>query len=418
MKNIFKTGLLVLCGACFLVACDDDNDSNPVLQSPKTFTLNTPAYSQANIDLATSDSLQFTWSQPDYGGFPAACEYQLQVSPNGSFTKEFNDSTEDNTVNEGADYFTLSSYYTSCKGAVPASELATALQKLCNWEEGQTFDEKTLTVRATSYIAGNNTTTKTPTIYSNTVTVNVTPYYVELKNADPEIWYLIGGCIGDGSWGTDIGTQVIPLMPIEGETYDAKTGRGKISWTGYLTSAGFKLRKSLANWDVQIGQGDEYGQFKVNDGGSGNITVPEDGIYTVTLDTKQYAADETAGNATTSALTIVAYEGTPSVYTAMAMPGNENGWDAAGGNVMSASNTATGNVDNNHDWYATVTYAADAPSDGGVKFAANGGWDFNWGAAAFPYGTGVNGGANIMFKAGTYKVVFNDITGQYYFIAQ
>lgn len=402
MKNIFKTGLLVLCGACFLVACDDDNDSNPVLQSPTTFTLNTPAYSQANIDLATSDSLQFTWSQPDYGGFPAACEYQLQVSPNGSFTKEFNDSTEDNTVNEGADYFTLSSYYTSCKGAVPASELATALQKLCNWEEGQTFDEKTLTVRATSYIAGNNTTTKTPTIYSNTVTVNVTPYYVELKNADPEIWYLIGGCIGDGSWGTDIGTQVIPLMPIEGETYDAKTGRGKISWTGYLTTDGFKLRGSLTdNWATQWGQGDSFGTFVKNDGGSGNITVPENGIYTVTLNT---ATDE---------LTVEAYDGTPTVYggdTPIYITGGFDGWGVS--ITMSPCNTYGGAE--NHDWY----YDLDATSgDTTAKFTISG-CGSNWGSAEFPYGTGVQEGADIPVTAGSYRVVFNDITGQYYFIAK
>ena len=55
--------------------------------------------------------------------------------------------------------------------------------------------------------------------------------------------------------------------------------------------------------------------------------------------------------------------------------------------------------------------------DGEVKFAADGGWDVNWGAAEFPYGTGVQGGSNIPYKAGSYSVYLNDITGQYMFIA-
>ena len=72
----------------------------------------------------------------------------------------------------------------------------------------------------------------------------------------------------------------------------------------------------------------------------------------------------------------------------------------------------------NHDWVETLTYTADAPSDGGCKFTADGAWTDNWGDSAFPYGTGSAGGHNILYKAGTYKVIFNDITHQYIFIAQ
>ena len=52
---------------------------------------------------------------------------------------------------------------------------------------------------------------------------------------------------------------------------------------------------------------------------------------------------------------------------------------------------------------------------GGIKFRANNAWDINWGAAAFPGGTGEQGGANIQCIAGTYDVTFNSTTGVYFF---
>ena len=54
--------------------------------------------------------------------------------------------------------------------------------------------------------------------------------------------------------------------------------------------------------------------------------------------------------------------------------------------------------------------------DGQLKFAADEGWTYNWGAEEFPYGIGVQNGLNIPVKAGTYDVFFNDLTGHYNFI--
>ena len=81
-------------------------------------------------------------------------------------------------------------------------------------------------------------------VYSNIVPINVAPYYVELKNAPIETWWLIGADIADGSWGGDMGKCIIPMQPIEGEEYDKKTGQGKIRWIGYLAGNGFKLKKT------------------------------------------------------------------------------------------------------------------------------------------------------------------------------
>ena len=67
---------------------------------------------------------------------------------------------------------------------------------------------------------------------------------------------------------------------------------------------------------------------------------------------------------------------------------------------------------NNHVWY--VTYTFDEDTEG--KFREIDNWDINWGSELFPIGIGVQNGSNIEIKAGTYVVLFNDISGNYYFI--
>jgi hypothetical protein len=53
--------------------------------------------------------------------------------------------------------------------------------------------------------------------------------------------------------------------------------------------------------------------------------------------------------------------------------------------------------------------------DGEAKFRADHAWDANWGSSDFPFGTGVQGGANIPVVAGEYNVTFNTLTGDYSF---
>lgn len=397
MKNIVKSALLLLLGACIFTACDDDNDSNPVLSSPSTFKLNTPAYSASAIDLERSDSLAFTWSQPDYGGFPAACEYQLEVSLTGNFTKVYNDAAEDASENDDANYVILDANFNVCNGSISSDDLAEALQKLGKWTEDATVPVTPVYVRAQCHVPGSTTAATSPLVYSNVVKISTVPYYVQLGTTGPEVWYLIGACVGDGNWTNSadaIGVSMIPMYTIAGETYNKK-GLGRIQYVGYLTTAGFKLVKEPGSWDNQWGQSDA-GYVK-NDGGSDNITVEADGYYTVTLNT---ATDE---------LTVTPYEGTPSVYTQMGVSGDFNGW---GFEAITPVSTYSGAV--NHDWYYDIS--SDAATT--LKFLTDSGWSVNWGSDEFPSGTGVQNGANIPVAAGSYRVVFNDITGSYTFIAK
>ena len=80
---------------------------------------------------------------------------------------------------------------------------------------------------------------------------------------------------------------------------------------------------------------------------------------------------------------------------------------------MTAAESYAGAV--NHIW----KYSLDASSGATTaKFLTDNTWDTNWGSTEFPRGTAVQGGKNIPVTAGSYLVMFNDITGQYNFIAQ
>ena len=208
----------------------------------------------------------------------------------------------------------------------------------------------------------------------------------------PDLWYLVGSCIGDGSWGNAAGNEGVALIPM----YPDVTNYSILNYVGYFPAGqGFKLIHNPGSWDEQWGMGD--GALVKNDGGSSDIKMAEDGYYQITYDMDM------------DAVTITKYTGAVSVYTMIGMPGAYQGWDPAG-NLMNAMSS----VVENHDWILKgVTYG-----DTELKFAAEGAWTVNWGAATFPLGMGEGNGPNIPVQAGTYNVIFNDILGEYYFIAQ
>ena len=391
MKKIFLSSLMLLSMALVFTACSDDRDSNPTLVQPSTFTLNNPV--NPMVDLANSEGIEFAWSQPDYGGWPAAVQYQLEVSPTNSWTVSTDEAAADETGATIADYAILPSIYASCTGVMSATDLAKQLVSICQWEEDNVPEKQTVYVRAKASTPG------TKTIYSNVVSLDVNPYYIELADAPIELWYLVGEGIGSADWDNGVNSVatggLVPMYPIMGNEYDTRTGQGEIEYAGFFYAGkGFKLVRDPGNWDNQWGMGD--GAFVKNDGGSGNITVEADGYYRIRLNT---ATDE---------LIIEPIDNPVGVYSMISMPGAYQEWNT-GENMMNGMST---NVEN-HDWYLmNVTY-----DDTELKFAADNSWDVNWGATDFPYGVGVNNGPNIPVKAGTYNVFFNDILGIYNFVA-
>jgi len=228
----------------------------------------------------------------------------------------------------------------------------------------------------------------------NTSTANVDVTVMSIlpyTAVTPRPYYIIG--LGDGKWSNSaagVGVSIYPMSVVSGNKYNID-GDGEFTFTGYFSaSKGFKLIRDFGNWDEQWGMtGTAYIH---NNGGSGNITVPADGYYTITL------------NSITNTLTVLPTLVTPTTYTQIGLIGAFNSWGADV--VMTPAETT-----NNHVWYTTQTFT----SDGGCKFRANGGWTTSWGGNSFPVGMS---GGDIPAKAGTYKVLFNDVDGCYYFIKQ
>ncbi|MGB3589698.1 MAG: hypothetical protein WBA23_24335, partial [Tunicatimonas sp.] len=71
------------------------------------------------------------------------------------------------------------------------------------------------------------------------------------------------------------------------------------------------------------------------------------------------------------------------------------------------------NEEDEHQW-ALEDFTLSA---GELKFRANDNWDVNWGAEAFPNGTGRQDGPNIPIPAGVYDISFNDTNGEYRFVS-
>ena len=320
MKNIIKSTLLMLAAGLMFTACSDDNDSNPTLLKPSTFALNTPAYANQVIDLGSSSTVNFTWSQPDYG-FPVAAEYQLQVSKDGNFTTSYAQEVADDSGATVANYVDLEQFFTSCTGEIDAEAFNKALNQLFKWEEGDVPEQVKAYVRASAVTAGASK------IYSNVVEVLVAPYYVELKDAAPVLWYLVGSCIGNGSWGNtgdgDIGNSLIPLLPSPEATFDAN-GNGILLYAGYFPAGGqFKFIKVPGSWNEQLNftnvDSPDASIVRDEDGDNHNVGIVKEGYYKITLNTVD------------GKVTVEPYDGTVRTFTTMNLPGEYQGWDPSAG---------------------------------------------------------------------------------------
>ena len=129
MKKPFNILLATTFALPLFMACETDTDSNPVLNEPDTFTLNTPAYAANNVyDLKNAKSVELTCCQPDYG-FPAATTYKVHAS----FDQEFTEATEEAKAN----YTELETIHSTARMNVNASELNNALLDLWTAVNGE-----------------------------------------------------------------------------------------------------------------------------------------------------------------------------------------------------------------------------------------------------------------------------------------
>ena len=414
MKNKYMMGALLLGIISLFASCSDDNDSNPTLIQPTEFTLNTPEYINSTIDLEKSTGLELTWSQPKYtaDNAPINATYEVQVSPTNSFTVSTDEAAADESGEKVPDYAVLSNTTQKCNISASAEEMDKALVKILKWTEGNVPAEQEMYVRVNAYILEG--TSHLNPIASNSVKLNVKPYYIELKDAVPTMWYLVGNMFG-GKWAGNksIGEDALPMFLKPNFAYDKKTGAGEIEYTNFFLTdefnenaesavAGFKILPSSFEWDYSMDGGgkqkDNIAYRGSTNSDGGHILAGADGYYTITINT----ADNTAK--------MEKYEGEVKDYGTIQISGSFNGWTDT---PMLPYNTE--GVEN-HAWYYVMDVPAGETAQFKFKIAES--CDTSWGYGAEDgainmYGKCESGGKNIGLAEGKYVISFNDITGAF-----
>ena len=415
MKNKYMIGALLFGIISLFASCSDDNDSNPTLIQPTEFKLNTPEYANGFIDLEKSKELSFTWSQPKYtaDNAPLNVTYEIQVSPKNSFTVSTDEAANDESGEKVADYDILSPTTQYCNATISAEEIDKSLVRVLKFKENEVPAELEVGIRINAYIVEGNK--RLNPVISNVVTLKAKPYYIELKDATPIMWYLVGNMFG-GKWGdkkASIGDQSLPMFLKPNFRYDKKTGTGEIEYTNYFTTgtykengdvdgSGFKIQSDF-DWEHSMNaQANTAGTivYRATEGESGHCVAPTNGYYTITLNTAKNTA------------TMVKYEGDVTDYGTIQIAGTFNDWADT---PMLPYNTE--GVEN-HAWYYVMEVPAGETVNFKFKIADGNAWGKSWGYGATNgainmYGKCESGGNNIGLEAGKYVISFNDITGAF-----
>jgi hypothetical protein len=168
----FKGGLFLAMIGLLFTACDSDRDDNPTIDTNNMtteFKLNTPAYSTQLVDLATSDKVNFTWNQPNYG-FTVPVTYSFQVSADDTWK----DAVVDENGNEvtPATYADVTGSFTSVKGGVSGKALNNSICTVKGWDPESTLPASMeIYVRCKAMLAD----LSVPAVYSNSVKLTVVP---------------------------------------------------------------------------------------------------------------------------------------------------------------------------------------------------------------------------------------------------
>lgn len=350
MKTIyFKSGLLFAAVAMLFAACDSDRDDNPILDTdnmPSQFVLNTPAYATQLTDLATSSTVNFSWSQPAYG-FAAPTTYTFQISTD--------DTWNDAVLNENGDVITPATYldlagsFTTVTGGVNANAINNAILELKGWNEDSTLPASMdIYMRCKAMLAD----TSVPSLYSNSVKLVVVPS--KPSSSFDEFVYAIGD---DSSWST--------VHKLRSALDENDMFNGEYRGFGFLNTE-FKFRSHEDSWDAPDWGFLEDGKLEAQ---AGNIAVPAPGFYMIEMSLVDLSYKITAVNS----ISIVG--------------SGAGGWE---NDLDLTYDEASG------AWKGTVNL-----EDGEIKFRMNHDWTINWGGD-------VNGltqdGANIEVTAGTYSV--------------
>lgn len=357
-NNIFKHIFLAVTLILGLASCEDrdiitvDNVSAPIVMDLSTTNL------VLDKNFPSNPALTVNWA-PAKASVPVELKYMLEISGNADFASPTTLATKDKSE-------TVVTFTTK--------EMNEAAKKI-----GLVPDEsQKMYFRVTSYLG-----TGAMMQQSQITSLNITPYLASPTYEYQDL-YILGASTAAG-WDNN-NAWLVPLL---------KTANpNKYTFTGYfkkdIADAGFKIIKERGSWDAQFGAGASEGTLSA-DGGSGNLQVPADGYYKLSVDI----------DALTYTLEPVTV--TSPVFGAMSIIGTVNGnYDTDTDMIQSTFDP--------HLWkISNQTLSA-----GDFKFRADHSWDNNWGTNSEYFGTATKDGANIPLTAEwNYDVYFNDATGDY-----
>ena len=238
-------------------ACEDDNDSNPVLDTfPTSFVLNTPDMAANNVYDLPYTVVNMTASQPDYGGWPASVTYAVQMSL------------------DQQDWTELGATYPTPFISIDGSELNDLV--LAKYGEKHTDLNgdpiapeigETVYFRSRAFLSGVEGTLGE--CYSNVVSIKVYAWQAPVELSLPTDFYVCGGSIGD-AWST---WKKCPLIwTKEGQFYTMiynnadgfKWGNKPNDWFGY---------DKIDEWDIRVDG------LEVSTDNDGNIVFNKAGWY-------------------------------------------------------------------------------------------------------------------------------------------
>jgi starch-binding outer membrane protein SusE/F len=358
MKKI----LPYILGLCLLAfaACDEDG-TDTVLRPQGAVALTASKDAVVlSLETAAETAVVLHRTDADYG-FAAAVTYTLELDK-----KADNFASPRTLVLDTARDITLT---------------VTQLNDMVLAEELQAMEAGEVVVRIRSDVS-----TFVEPRYSNTLTLTVTPYVSE----PPYLTVYLVGPAAEYAWDASKAT------PVFRKADDAFA----YTYTGYLNAGDLKVLGYQGLWAPMWGLNgsDVVFREKESDPDPSGFPVGSAGYYTFTLDLlrMRYSLDSFD-------------EASAADYGSVSIAGDFSSWT-----LIPMTNTAV----NPHIWTLDYTFEADAP----FKFVADG-WAAQWGTAGIDqklYGTAVPAGNDdkIEVAAGSYTLVFNDLTKQFVLIPQ
>lgn len=265
-KYILSSMLFAAFGMLF-TACDSDRDDNPTLgpnHTANTFVVNTSAVADQYIQLSPDNTVNLTWTQPNYG-VNTVVNYSVEVGMNGTWEP-------------------LETNYISCNVQLSGEEIAKAICKLDGFKTEDDYVPmgfRQVDFRVTAKIQ----TTASDVVPGTTITSNVVSFnhmaaYCNIPTKGT-LW-VIGSCCG---WPEPSAGNKETL--VDGNWFIMETEIGSKIYKGTVTmpegDLTFRFYGKLTGWDG----GDSYGfqkddtatEFAFTDGVFKNTIMKGKGSY-------------------------------------------------------------------------------------------------------------------------------------------